>query len=392
MEAIRSIRRSAGKVQLDCAAPPRPWSGAGVKGAMDGCSFDRLLLSESRVFQAEGDSLLKNKLLDLIGEMQGHKIMIIGDIVADVYLEGKISRISREAPVLVLEHTGETVVPGGAANAVYNAATLGGDIFAVGVIGDDSAGRQLTGILRQGKVRTEGLVVDPQRPTVTKTRIMAGGLATVRQQIVRVDRETKEPLSAAIENAVMEYIGAHIDAMAAVVMSDYGSKAISAPIGRFAIEACRRRSIPCIVDSRYNILSFRGVTLVKQNESEVAAALGYDSLDQAALLGAGHKLLEQMEAQAILITRGPDGMSLFERPDKVTHIPVTNVSEVFDVTGAGDTAVVTVALALAGGASYLDAARLANFAAGIVVKKPGTATTTPEELKDAIGGYHENCQ
>lgn len=293
--------------------------------------------------------------------------------------------------MLVLEHAGETVVPGGAANAVYNAATLGGDVFAVGVIGDDGAGRQLTGILDQGKVRVAGLIIDRQRPTVTKTRIMAGGLATVRQQIVRVDRESKERLSPAIEHEVSEYIGAHIDAMAAVVMSDYGSRAITADITRLVIETCRRRAIPCIVDSRYNILSFRGVTLVKQNEAEVAAALGYDALDPGALLAAGHELLEKMAAEAVLITRGPDGMSLFERPDRVTHIPVTNVSEVFDVTGAGDTAVVTVALALAAGASYLDAAKLANFAAGIVVKKPGTAATSPEELKDAIGGYHEDC-
>ncbi len=230
---------------------------------------------------------MKNKFLDLIDRMQGHKVMVIGDMVADVYLEGKISRISREAPVLVLEHAGETVVPGGAANAVYNAATLGGDVFAVGVIGDDGAGRQLTGILDQGKVRTAGLIIDRQRPTVTKTRIMAGGLATVRQQIVRVDRESKERLSPAIEHEVSEYIGAHIDAMAAVVMSDYGSRAITADITRLVIETCRRRAIPCIVDSRYNILSFRGVTLVKQNEAEVAAALGYDALDPGCAAGGG---------------------------------------------------------------------------------------------------------
>lgn len=348
--------------------------------------------AQARFSERKGTHRVNKEFLDLIDKMQGHKVMVIGDIVADVYLEGKISRISREAPVLVLEHTGETVVPGGAANAVYNAATLGGDVFAVGVIGDDSAGGQLAAILSQGKVRTAGLVVDPQRPTVTKTRIMAGGLATVRQQIVRVDRESKEALSPAVENKIAEYIGSNIDAMAAVVMSDYGSGAISADTARRVIEACRRRAIPCIVDSRYNILAFRGVTLVKQNEAEVAAALGYGALDEAGLLAAGHELLRRMEAEAVLITRGPDGMSLFEWPGKVTHIPVTNVSEVFDVTGAGDTAVVTVALALAAGASFLDAAKLANFAAGIVVKKPGTATTTPGELKDAIGGYHENCQ
>ena len=335
---------------------------------------------------------LKKTLLELVGSMLGHKIMIIGDMVADVYLEGKISRISREAPVLVLEHTGEIVVPGGAANAVYNAATLGGDIFAVGIIGQDPAGEQLVDTLQEKRIHTQGLIVDATRPTVTKTRVMAGGLATVRQQVVRIDRESKVSLSPVIEQKVLEYIRANIVDMAAVVVSDYGIKAVSNDILRVVLDACQQQGIPCVVDSRYNILAFTGATLVKQNEAEVAAALGYESLDSAALVAAGFSLLEKLNARAVLITRGPEGMSLFERPAKVTHIPVTNVSEVFDVTGAGDTAVVTAALALAEGASFVDAARLANFAAGVVVKKLGTATTTPEELQEAIGAYHENIQ
>lgn len=339
----------------------------------------------------EGELSLDKVLLALIEKMPGHNIMIIGDMVADIYLEGKISRISREAPVLVLEHACETVVPGGAANAVYNAAALGGDIFAVGLLGDDSAGVTLKKTLAEKKVRTEGLVVDKTRPTVTKTRVMAGGQATVRQQVVRIDRESKAPLDKAIEQQLLDYIKANIDKMNAVVMSDYGIKAISDAIMRLVVDSCRRRAIPCIVDSRYNILAFSGVTLVKQNEAEVAAALGYETLDDVSLLQAGKHLLAVMQAEAIMITRGPEGMSLFERTDKVTHIPVTNISEVFDVTGAGDTAVVTAALALASGASYLEATRLANFAAGLVVKKPGTATTSLAELKEAVGRYHENC-
>ncbi|MDR7866243.1 MAG: PfkB family carbohydrate kinase [Sporomusaceae bacterium] len=317
--------------------------------------------------------------------------MVIGDMVADVYLEGKISRISREAPVLVLEHGGETVVPGGAANAVHNAATLGGDVFAVGVVGDDAAGRELAAILAGKSVHTAGLLIDPTRPTITKTRVMAGGLATVRQQIVRIDRESKDSMSSVIEGRLLEYIGTHIEAMATVVISDYGSMTLSPAVRDLIITACRRRDIPCIVDSRYNILAFAGATVVKQNEAEVAAALGYKTLDAAgALEEAGKRMLAEMRAGAILLTRGPDGMSLFEAGGKVTHIPVSNVSEVFDVTGAGDTAVVTAALALAAGASYVEAARLANIAAGIVVKKPGTATTTTAELREAVGVYHEN--
>jgi len=159
---------------------------------------------------------------------------------------------------------------------------------------------------------------------------------------------------------------------------------------QMVIAACKQLSIPCIVDSRYNVLAFQGATLVKQNESEVAAALGYNSLDSASLPEAGHRLLEKLDAAAVLITRGPEEALLFERPDKVTSIAVTNISEVFDVTGAGDTAVVTAALALATGATFIEASRLANFAAGVVVKKPGTSTLTPAELTEAIGVYHEN--
>jgi len=294
-----------------------------------------------------------SELLGLIDNLSGHKVMIIGDMVADVYLEGKISRISREAPVLVLEHSGETVVPGGAANAVHNAATLGGVVFAVGVVGDDAAGRELAAILANKKVDTTGLIIDQARPTITKTRVMAGGLATVRQQIVRIDREAKDALSSAVEERLLSYIEAHVGSMAAVVMSDYGSITLSPAVRDMVIAACRRRGIPCIVDSRYNILAFAGSTVIKQNEAEVAVALGYKTLDGTNLEEAGRKMLAAMEAEAILLTRGPDGMSLFEAGGKVTHIPVSNVSEVFDVTGAGDTAVVTAGRAGSGGGCLL---------------------------------------
>lgn len=328
-------------------------------------------------------------LQKILKEMAGHRIMVIGDMVADVYLEGRISRISREAPVLVLEHAGETVVPGGAANAVNNAATLGGNVHAVGFIGADATGRELVASLGGKGVICAGLISDPARPTITKTRVMAGGLGTVRQQVVRIDRESREEPGRAIEEKIAAYIAANIGAMQAVVMSDYGSGTLSPAVRRQVTDACRQKGIPCIVDSRYNILAFTGATVVKQNEAEVAAALGYKTLEGDNLLAAGRDMLAAMQAEAILLTRGADGMSLFTT-DRVTHIPVTNISKVFDVTGAGDTAVVTMALALAAGAPYEDATRLANFAAGIVVRKPGTATTTISELQEAVEAYDEN--
>ena len=333
---------------------------------------------------------MPEQLIQLVKEFQDKRIMIVGDLVADVYLEGRISRISREAPVLVLEHARETVVPGGAANAVHNAATLGGETYAVGILGDDSAGRELARVLESKTVCTKGLITDVQRPTITKTRIMAGGQATVRQQVVRIDRQSSEPLAAVSEAALMAFVEEHIPRMDCVIISDYGAGTVSSAVLKRILEICRQHGIRSLVDSRYNILEYRGVSVVKQNESEAAAALEIREMNEENLLRAGRLLVERLEAEVVLITRGPEGMSLFDRQGSVVHIPVTNVSEVYGVTGAGDTVVVTMALALAAGASYERAARLANFAAGVVVRKPGTATTTPQELITAIGDYHEN--
>ena len=328
---------------------------------------------------------MPRKLLKLVDDLQNKKIMIIGDMVADVYLEGKISRISRETPVLILEHAGETVVPGGAANAVHNAATLGGAVYAVGVIGEDNAGSQLSQVLHSKGVNTGGFITDAGRPTITKTRVMAGGQATVRQQIVRIDKECKQALTPPVEEALLTYIANHIGEMDAVVISDYGSFSVSPAVREAVIAACSQAKIPSMVDSRYGVMHYSGIGLVKQNESEAANALGLDLREPEGVILAGRTMLDRLQAEAVLITQGPDGMTLFERSGLVSHIAVSNKSEVYDVTGAGDTVVVTMMLALAAGASYYDAACLANLAAGVVVRKPGTATATPAELKRAIG-------
>lgn len=328
---------------------------------------------------------MEQQLLQLVDQLHDRKIMVIGDIVADVYLEGKISRISREAPVLVLEHMGETVVAGGAANVVHNAATLGGRVFAVGVIGDDQPGHELIRILREKGVNTDGFMTEQPRPTVTKTRVMAGGQATVRQQIVRIDREEKLPLSKRLEERLLAYIEHTIQTMDAVVLSDYGSFTVSPAIRSAVIDVCRIHKIPCIVDSRYSVLDFPGISYIKQNEAEAAAAVGFTLCDKQSVYRAGQELVNRLKAEAVLITRGAEGMTLVEREGKISDIPVTNISEVYDVSGAGDTVVATMMLAVAAGASNLDAAKLANYAAGVVVRKLGTATASPAELKNAIG-------
>jgi rfaE bifunctional protein kinase chain/domain len=321
--------------------------------------------------------------------MPNKKIMLIGDMIADVYLEGSISRISREAPVLILEHTAENVVPGGAANAVHNTATLGGKVYAVGIVGNDFPGQELSRILGSKGVVTAGLIQDASRPTITKTRVMAGGQATVRQQVVRIDREKKDSLAPEIESLMLDYILELIPQMDAVVLSDYGGATVTPAVLQAVVRACRSHGKPSIVDSRYKIMEYKDVTIVKQNESEAAAAIGLKSLDEKTLHQAGITMLTQLNAEAVLITQGPDGMTLFERSGKVTHIPVNNKSEVYDVTGAGDTVVAAMILAVSAGATYEEAACLANFAAGIVVRKPGTATATPKELQEAVGGHYE---
>lgn len=332
---------------------------------------------------------MRDNLLQIVNRMQNKKVMLIGDMIADVYLEGQISRISREAPVLILEHAAENVVPGGAANAVHNAATLGGKVYAVGIVGNDFPGQELTRILGTKGVVTAGFIPDSSRPTITKTRVMAGGQATVRQQVVRIDRENKAALSPEIEEQMIDFIQRFIPQMDAVVLSDYGGVTVTQAVLQATIEACRLHDKPSIVDSRYKVMEYKGVTLVKQNESEAAAAVGLKALDEQSLLGAGKSILSDLQAEAVLITQGPDGMTLFEKSGKVIHIPVTNVSEVYDVTGAGDTVVAAMILAVAAGAAYEEAACLANFAAGIVVRKPGTATATPKELLEVLGGPNE---
>lgn len=323
-------------------------------------------------------------MLHLVERFNGKQIMVIGDMVADVYVEGKISRISREAPVLILEHMAETVVPGGAANAVNNTAALGGSVYAVGVVGQDFAGEELRAILVDKGVNTEGLCTDANRPTITKTRIMAGGHATVRQQVVRIDRLDNTPLGSTAEKTLLAYMAATIGHMDAVVLSDYGNQTISPVMINAVVHKCTELDIPCIVDSRYNVMAYPGVTVVKQNEFEAATALGYAQSDADTIRQAGQAMLTALAAQAVLITRGPDGMSLFERGGTVTDIPVTNISKVYDVTGAGDTVVAAMILAMTAGASYSEAARLANYTAGVVVRKPGTATVSPAELYAAI--------
>lgn len=332
---------------------------------------------------------MQSRLSKLIDNLQQKKVLIIGDMVADIYLYGEIERISREAPVLILQYDKEKIIPGGATNVVHNAATMGGKIWAVGLLAHEAAGDELRRTLAAKGVITDGFIAEEGRPTVTKTRIIAGGQATVSQQVVRIDRSDTRPILPETEQRILDYLAEVLPQMDGVVMSDYGSGTITPRIRDYIIATCRKRGIVSIVDSRYDIASFRRVHYVKQNEAEASEATGIHIKDDASLLAAGEKLLAMMDADGILISRGADGMSLFEASGAVHHIPVTNVSEVFDVSGAGDTVVAVMILALAAGEKPHLAATAANLAAGIAVRKLGTATVSADELKTAVRDYYD---
>ena len=328
-------------------------------------------------------------MVNALEAMSGVPVLIIGDMVADVYLDGTIARISREAPVLVLEQREERVVAGGAANVANNVATLGGISCAMGICGEDVSGNALLRVLGANGVRTE-FVRAEAHPTITKTRIIAGGRATVSQQIVRVDREWHAPLTAETEEALLARIRTLLPQVRGVVLSDYGSGTVTARVRRLVIEETRRRGIPSIVDSRYDILSYAGIGYVKQNDAELAAALGRTLRSEEDIHAAGHELRTRLGADGVLITRGDKGMMIFLADGSATNIPVSDHSEIFDVSGAGDTCVAVMILALAAGIDPRTAARLSNIASGIAVRKRGTATVAQEELRAAVmaeGGF-----
>ena len=327
---------------------------------------------------------MKEELSSWLSELEGKRIMVLGDVVADIYLHGNISRISREAPVLVLEQQKEDIVAGGAANVVNNIATLGGSVFAVGLVGNDTGGEGLKEVLGKNGAHLEGLLTDEARPTISKTRIIAGGRATVSQQIVRIDKECREPLTEAHEKELLKYVKSILPKMQGIVLSDYGSGTVSPKLRKALIKYANEHGIPSIVDSRYDIKSFKGIGYVKQNDAELSAAVGRSLPDEEAVIEAAQELLAELSAQGVLVTRGELGMILVEKDGAVHVIPVSDKSEVYDVSGAGDTCVATVILALAAGCSPEKAAELSNIASGIAVRKLGTATVSAEELRRAL--------
>jgi len=316
-------------------------------------------------------------------------ITVMADLVADEFVFGEIARVSREAPVLILKHRERTVVPGGGANAVMNLAALGVNVLPVGVLGDDEAGSLLLERFREKKISIGGVERLPGHTTTTKTRILAGMSHTSRQQVVRVDREPEplgemHPVLLNLVNAAREYA----TASDALLVSDYGYGAATPRLLTFVKSNGCLDNKPITVDSRYRILDYEGATAATPNEPEVEEALhlkiGHD--DQK-LFAAADRLMQEMALESLIVTRGRDGMVAFEKDTKPVAIPIYGSDQVVDVTGAGDTVIATFTAALAAGADTVSAARLANFAGGIVVMKRGTASVTSKELLAAIDTY-----
>jgi D-glycero-beta-D-manno-heptose-7-phosphate kinase len=312
-------------------------------------------------------------------------ITVLGDLVADEFVYGEISRVSREAPVLILKHRERTVVPGGGANAVNNLADLGVNVLPVGAIGDDEPGRLLIKAFRHKRIPVSGVLKDTSYTTVTKTRILAGMTHNTRQQVVRVDREPESAPNRHLTRELFLAAREYLRASDALVVSDYGYGSASPALVNALREKGRGRNLPLILDSRYRLLEYSGATAATPNEAEVEAALRVrigQSWEKVA--EAGQQVMDRMKLQSLLITRGRDGMVAFDQKHAPVDIPIFGSDQVADVTGAGDTVIAAFSAALAAGATTEEAAQLANYAGGIVVMKRGTATASAEELLRAI--------
>ena len=312
-------------------------------------------------------------------------VTVLGDLVADEFIFGEISRVSREAPVLILKHRDRKVVPGGGANAIYNLADLGVTVLPVGVVGDDEPGRLLLRAFRHKRIPVSGVLKDRSYSTVTKTRILAGFAHTAGQQVVRLDREPSDAPNPHLRRELILAARQYVLASDALLVSDYGYGAASPSLLNAIREKRRLEKVPVTLDSRYRMLEFAGITAATPNESEVEAMLGIRiGNDWSRLLAAGDQILGQMNLESLVITRGKDGMVAFPRRHKPIDLPIFGSDEVTDVTGAGDTVIATFTAALAAGATTEEAAQLANCAGGIVVMKRGTATVSQQELLEAL--------
>ena len=324
-------------------------------------------------------------LLSIIDKFPRRRIVMLGDLVADEYVYGEIARVSREAPVLILKQREKQVTPGGGANAVNNLADLGAQVIPVGVVGDDETGEALLRYFREKSIPTRSVVRLAGHQTPTKSRILGGLSHWQRQQIVRIDREPARSLTRAVRRRITRSVFPLLHTSCALLVSDYGYGTTDALEVEFLRRRKARAPLPVAVDSRYDLLTYKDVTTATPNEPEVEAAFGETvGHDLERLHALGRKLMRRQRLRALLVTRGRDGMVLFEPRREPCHLPIFGSNQAVDVTGAGDTVIAAYTLALAAGADFLHAAMIANCAGGLVVMKRGTASVTGAELVEAI--------
>jgi D-beta-D-heptose 7-phosphate kinase/D-beta-D-heptose 1-phosphate adenosyltransferase len=324
------------------------------------------------------------KIREIVNGMASVGVMVIGDVMLDRYVWGLVSRISPEAPVPIVDVHDETSRLGGAANVATNVTSLGARCRLVGVVGDDALGRDLAGRAARLGVTVDGLVVDPGRPTTVKTRVIAHN-----QQVVRTDKESRAEAEGAVQEEIVSCALKGLSECDAVIVSDYGKGVISKDLLEKLIPAVRAEGKIITVDPKEtHFRNYRRVSLITPNQFEAGGAMGRRIEDEKSLLEVGWEIMRLLESDALLITQGADGMSLFEKDGGFSHFP-TAARKVYDVTGAGDTVISAFTLALSAGATMAEAAQLANHAAGIVIREVGTASAGPEELIESFSGKAE---
>ena len=305
----------------------------------------------------------------------GKKIVIVGDLVADQFLRGTIARVSREAPVFILRHDETETLAGGAANAAVNVASLGGKAVLVGMVGRDLNGNALLEKLRQAAVDCSFVIAAENYQTTTKIRVLAGQHYAPRQQVIRIDYENREPVVGELQNELKRNLFSAVADADAIIVSDYNYGVANALIAEITKKITERKSIPVLVDSRFNLESFNGATTATPNQEEVEQILGKDFTETDCV-----KLCRNLGFESLLITRGNEGMLLIENDRTPMQFEAVGAKEPIDVTGAGDTVIAAYALGLASGLNFFDAATIANHAGGIVVMKKGTASVSFDEL------------
>mgnify|MGYP004689724235 FL=1 len=327
----------------------------------------------------------KEKLVDLIKKIGDSKILVVGDLALDEMVYGDTERISREAPVLILQHTHTKFILGGASNAAHNVSEInGGKVSVIGIIGDDYQANDLRNAFKEANIDCSSLIVDKCRKTITKTRISGSCSHSITQQIVRIDRQTNAPISEETEAKMIEEIKKLVPVHDAVILSDYHIGTLTDNVIKAVVDTAKKYDKKVIVDAQRDLGRSKGITSMTPNLPDTQKSVGFYLRSKEDFLKAGNQLLAETNAEAILITCGADGMVVVEPNNKYTHIPVFNKAEVFDVTGAGDTVTAFYTLALAAGAEPVYAAIIGNIAAGIVVKQFGCATTSIDEILDSV--------